>query len=143
MEGTQGVVSLEQAVMRAVAHTLGIAPGQLEIDAPLDSLGFDSLMAVELIVQVEEAAGVKLARMTLLQEGLSTRGLIRIVEEERPKKERPVSARQEHVLPRGARTGDPETHMGETSVADDIAHAVGKLTDAQVDELLRSFTSEN
>jgi NADPH:quinone reductase-like Zn-dependent oxidoreductase/SAM-dependent methyltransferase/acyl carrier protein len=138
-ESGQSFESLEQAVTRAVTNTLGIARDQLDLDASLESLGFDSLMAMEMVVAVEEAVGIKLAKMILMQGGLNTRGLIQIVEDERLKKGLPPAKEleiQKVVI-------DPETYVAGTVYEnDDISSEVSRLTDEQVDQLLISLTNE-
>lgn len=135
--------TLEQAVTRSVAHTLGISSERLEMDAPLETLGFDSLMAMEMVVTVEEAVGIKLAKMVLLQGGLTTRGLVRIVEEEQHKKDLLLIDGQELPVIEGARSGTPVRDESRTSISDDIKLEIGKLTDDQVDALLSSLVNEN
>lgn len=138
-ESGQSLESLEQSVMRAVTNTLGIARDQLDLDASLESLGFDSLMAMEMVVAVEEAVGIKLAKMILMQGGLNTRGLIQIVEDERLKKGLPPAKEVEIQKA----SSDPQTYLaGTVSENDDISNEVARLTDEQVDQLLSSLTNE-
>jgi acyl transferase domain-containing protein/acyl-CoA synthetase (AMP-forming)/AMP-acid ligase II/acyl carrier protein len=51
---------LEDAVRALVAQVLGIPEGQLDGDAPLTSLGMDSLLALELRNRIQAALGVTL-----------------------------------------------------------------------------------
>ena len=61
----QGV--LEAMVRTALGRVLGTPPDRLPTDRSLDSLGVDSLMAVELSVSVEHEIGVKLSTAVLMQ----------------------------------------------------------------------------
>lgn len=70
------------AIAAAVAHVLGVGRSDLDPDTALDTLGFDSLMAVELVVKLEQVTGVRLPKMSLLEAGLNTRGLIDQLEQE-------------------------------------------------------------
>ncbi|MGE0578446.1 SDR family NAD(P)-dependent oxidoreductase [Reyranella sp.] len=67
---------LEQIMVREVCGVLGIDPLGLELDRPLQALGFDSLMAVELIVAVERATGHGLTRMSMLRPDVTTAELV-------------------------------------------------------------------
>ena len=67
---------LGEIVIGEVAGVLGMDPENLDIDQPLPSLGFDSLMAVELMVALENATGFNMTRMTLLRSDLTTANLI-------------------------------------------------------------------
>lgn len=57
-----------------IAKVLSVPPGKLEDDKPLNSLGLDSLMAIELKNSVETSLGTQLAIATLLK-GPSIRDL--------------------------------------------------------------------
>ena len=67
---------LHRILVDQVAGVLGLDPGNLDVDQPLQHLGFDSLMAVELQVAVEKATGHNLQRMELLDPNLTTASLI-------------------------------------------------------------------
>ena len=58
---------LEAMVRTALGRVLGTPPDRLPTDRSLDSLGVDSLMAVELSVSVEHEIGVKLSTAVLMQ----------------------------------------------------------------------------
>ncbi|MGE0230436.1 MAG: SDR family NAD(P)-dependent oxidoreductase [Flavobacteriaceae bacterium] len=67
---------LEQRILSEIAGILGMDADALDVDQPLPSLGFDSLMAVELMVAVEKTAGVRLERMSLLRTDLTPTVLV-------------------------------------------------------------------
>lgn len=67
---------LAAIVVAEVAGVLGMDPERLDVDRPLPSLGFDSLMAVELMVALEKAAGLNMTRMELLRSDMTTAELI-------------------------------------------------------------------
>ncbi|MFC1607330.1 SDR family NAD(P)-dependent oxidoreductase [Candidatus Latescibacterota bacterium] len=76
----------KQKVTDILAHelskVLGISSLKLDIEQSLDSMGFDSLMAVEIVTAVETAMSITLPKMTLLKPGLSVSGLADIVDNE-------------------------------------------------------------
>jgi acyl transferase domain-containing protein/NADPH:quinone reductase-like Zn-dependent oxidoreductase/acyl carrier protein len=67
---------------REIAKVLGISQLKLDIDQPLDALGFDSLMAVEIVTAAETTMNIMLPKMTLLKPGLTISGLSDVVEKE-------------------------------------------------------------
>jgi len=67
---------LQQILSGEVAAILGMDEKNLDINEPLANLGFDSLMAVELVVAVEQATGQELQRMALLRPNFTTADLI-------------------------------------------------------------------
>lgn len=71
---------LIRAVSRAVCDVLGISVEKIDTDKALESYGLDSLMAVELNVQVQALTGVDLPKMTFLQAGLTVTGLADLLE---------------------------------------------------------------
>jgi len=66
---------------KEVAWVLGVAPDGLDHTKPLSTMGFDSLMGVELSVAIETTFGVALPRMALLRPDLTTADLIQTVGE--------------------------------------------------------------
>jgi acyl carrier protein len=108
---------LVERLSKTVASLLGVASDAMSRDVPLESLGFDSLMAVELSMRIQQDVSVELPRMALLSKGLSVDGLARIVSEEygrgRPTRAA-ATARQPGKEP------DPEAIVDELS-ADELA----------------------
>ncbi|MEM7417081.1 MAG: type I polyketide synthase [Gemmatimonadota bacterium] len=69
LSGEDRAEKIREYVMAAVAAVLGLKPEQLALETGLGSLGFDSLMAVELRNRVEEDVGVMLPTGDLLGGG--------------------------------------------------------------------------
>jgi acyl carrier protein len=69
-------------LLREAASALGVAPEKLAPEDPLDALGFDSLMAVEMVTRIERATGAGLPKMSLLRPGMSVADIAALVEEE-------------------------------------------------------------
>ena len=70
---------LTRVITEQIADVLGLDPSNLEIDEPLQNMGFDSLMAVELQVAIEKTTGHSLQRMELLSAGLTAADLVCVV----------------------------------------------------------------
>jgi len=66
---------LELRIHEHVCKVLGTATGKLDAAQPLASLGFDSLMAVELSTRIKKDLGIEVSTMMFLS-GLSTTGLV-------------------------------------------------------------------
>jgi NADPH:quinone reductase-like Zn-dependent oxidoreductase/malonyl CoA-acyl carrier protein transacylase/NADP-dependent 3-hydroxy acid dehydrogenase YdfG/acyl carrier protein len=71
------VEALAQALALAAAPVFGVGTGELSPDTPLRELGIDSLMAVELRVQLSQEVGISLSPMALLS-GPSLRELAEV-----------------------------------------------------------------
>jgi amino acid adenylation domain-containing protein len=65
---------IEAYLLRRVAKVLGTSPEKIDPERPLTELGFDSLMAVELITALKVDLGIKLPVVKILQ-GTSSRAL--------------------------------------------------------------------
>jgi NADPH:quinone reductase-like Zn-dependent oxidoreductase/SAM-dependent methyltransferase/aryl carrier-like protein len=72
----QRLQQLHAILVREISDVLGIDPQTLDKNRPLIDIGFDSLMAVELIVAIERATGYGFSRMGLLRPGVCTAELI-------------------------------------------------------------------
>ncbi|HEX9840752.1 MAG TPA: amino acid adenylation domain-containing protein [Anaerolineales bacterium] len=66
-EPTERQRVLEDFLQRRAARILGMDPGRLGIHQPLDTMGLDSLMAIELRNSLESELGVKLSVASLLR----------------------------------------------------------------------------
>lgn len=66
---------LEDFLLRQTARVLGMVPSSLNLDQPLDTMGLDSLMAMELKNTLESKLGTKLQVASLLQ-GPTISGLV-------------------------------------------------------------------
>jgi acyl carrier protein len=71
---------LNTVIVKTVADVLGTAPSKLNHEQALERYGLDSLMAVELNVQLKDFTGINLSKMTLLQKGLNINELIVIIQ---------------------------------------------------------------
>ncbi|HAV77681.1 MAG TPA: hypothetical protein DCX53_10050, partial [Anaerolineae bacterium] len=58
---------LEDFIQNQTARILGMAPSQLSLNQPLDTMGLDSLMAMELKNSMESKLGINLSVSSLLQ----------------------------------------------------------------------------
>jgi polyketide synthase 12 len=72
--------ALRDAVVSAVASVMSIASAKIEPDRPLQELGLDSLMAVELANQLAHLSGLRLPK-TLLFEHPTPNALARLLQE--------------------------------------------------------------
>jgi len=118
---------LTDVLSREVAGLLGLPVSRLDISQSLAAIGFDSLMAVELVMRIEDVAGIKIPKMKLLKAGLNTQELVGLVEKEMLQ-----------------RTGN-DTEKPEKSISakpDDIPLKVDALSDQEVDNLLMTMLSE-
>lgn len=122
---------LQVIMAREVSGVLGTDPETLDLNRPLQSLGFDSLMAVELTVAIERATGYGFSRMSLLRAEATTAELVREV-----------------AGALGAREGEDGTAPpAETATADlpavpPAAQGVDTLSDQEVDALLRELVND-
>ncbi len=73
---------IKEIVLKQVAGILGIPAAKLNIEQGIDQLGFDSLMAVELVVQIEAKVNIALPKMTLLKPGINVAEIVNILEKE-------------------------------------------------------------
>jgi acyl carrier protein len=71
---------LLNSITKTVAGVLGIAPAKLNREQALEKYGLDSLMAVELNVQLKELTNIDFPKMTLLQKGLNIIELVEMIE---------------------------------------------------------------
>jgi NADPH:quinone reductase-like Zn-dependent oxidoreductase/acyl carrier protein len=73
---------LIESLKKVASNILGLAPDELDVARPLDQLGLDSLMAVELVLGIQEATQIELPKMALLKAGLTLEGIAALVETE-------------------------------------------------------------
>jgi NADPH:quinone reductase-like Zn-dependent oxidoreductase/acyl carrier protein/SAM-dependent methyltransferase len=133
-----------------VATILGVPVSKLDANLPFSALGFDSLMAVELVVRIEETVGIKLPKMTLMRAGLNIYELVDIVEKEIENKRgiitkegKAIENRTEGIEEKGKSIEAAEEKEGveknmESSALgkEDMPANVDELTDEEVEELL-------
>lgn len=122
---------LQVILAREVSGVLGTDPEILDLNRPLQSLGFDSLMAVELTVAIERATGYGFSRMSLLRADATTAELVR-----------------EIAGALGAREGEAATALPEEAATADLpaappaVMAVETMSDFEVDALLRELVND-
>jgi acyl carrier protein len=113
---------------------LGIPAGKLDPRQPLDALGFDSLMAVELVVAIEQKVGIRLQKMSLLRAGMTVLDLVQIIEENLAKTPDDASPNPVPAAPPADPPGPPQTPVP--------APHFMRFSDEQVDTLLESLLLE-
>lgn len=136
--------ALTEGLTELVASILGIPVSNLSPEQPLDKLGFDSLMAVELLVGIESIAGLTIPKIKLLRKGLNIRELVEIVENELPAAY-PVSppstgTRKETVKKVSSETGTLDSTALESMKP--LPVNVDHLSDEEVKAMLASMLSE-
>jgi len=119
---------LEKIVIGEVSSVLGTDAGSLDPTRPLQTLGFDSLMAVELIVAIERATGYGFSRMSLLRPNVTTTELIAEVAGT-------LGGKASEL------TGEISDEAG-TAVSADVEISIEELSDREVDVLLRKLAAE-
>ncbi len=136
---------IEESVSREAARIMGLPPGQLGWDQSLDQLGFDSLMAVELVVAIESLTDIALPKMMLLQPGLTVAELAKaIVKQWTARKQKSAEnipkhagGEKKHEFSRTTLSQKPDADVGAAPPAD-----VNAMSDEEVDSLLYSLLSE-
>ena len=134
---------LESYLCELAAGKLGLAPSNLDIQAPLNSLGVDSLITLELRMQVERDLGV-VVPVTRLLEGPSVASLAEWL-----RGHLPVVAAAPTMPPDGAvpqkTTPEQTAHQqadGAPPRGVDLLTRVPELSDDAVDELLQKVLAE-
>ncbi|WP_232001809.1 type I polyketide synthase [Mycobacterium sp. 852014-52450_SCH5900713] len=133
---------LETYLSELVAGKLGLAPANLDKQTPLNTLGVDSLITLELRMQVERDLGL-VVPVTRLLEGPSVASLAEWLREHLPEQAAGAPATHE-VVPRLA-TPEPTVHRqadGAPSGGIDLLTQVPELSDDAVDELLQKVLAE-
>lgn len=112
-------------VVKDIAGVLGMKPAAVDVNKPLPELGFDSLMAVELSVALENSTGHSFNRMSLLRPDLTAAELIAVIQ--------------------GAISGGEAENGANVTAPDEPAPAeqvgIADLSDAEVDALLRELSA--
>jgi acyl carrier protein len=107
------------------AKIIGIAPAQINLDQPLKTLGFDSLMAVEMRTQLSVDLGVDIP-LTMFAEEVTVTSVATFVNEQLMETLSPVSVT--------AKTNDEQ-------ISEQMLIELNQLTDAEIDTLLSSVLS--
>ncbi|ODR08073.1 beta-ketoacyl synthase [Mycolicibacillus koreensis] len=124
---------IETYLRDLTAAKLGLAPARLDLDAPLNNLGVDSLITLELRIQVERELGVVVPVARLL-DGPSVRALADWLSTQLPGDLGAPSPAAEPAAPAAPAAPAPTPDM-------DLLAQVGDLSDDAVDELLRDVLS--
>ena len=127
----EGLRLLETHLRAQVAEVLHLSSEEVDMEVPITRMGLDSLMAIELKTQIQNALGVSVPIVTFLQ-GLSVSHLL---------------ARLMELLADSAGERSPsdhavaadETRAEASSDARDIPQRVSDLSDDEVDRLLRDL----
>ena len=134
------------AVLRSeVAGVLGVSAAKLDMVQPLDALGLDSLMAVELVTRIEDSTDIKMPKMAVLEPGLTVEGLVNVVEKELVSSDAaspvPPGAPGEDAL-QSANAGSDEPDGNVPGGVPCAPTDVADLSDDEVTSLLSSMLSE-
>lgn len=121
---------VESYLREQVAGKLGLAPSRLDVESPLNDLGVDSLIAVELRSQIERDTGIVVPVVQLL-DGPSVAVLAGRLGE------RLADAGQADTEPAAA--AGPETTDADRSRWADLLDQLPDVPDDDVDELLREL----
>jgi microcystin synthetase protein McyG len=124
-----------------VAKTLALGPSQLDISQPLNNLGLDSLMAVELRNQVKSDLGVDVS-MVKFMEGLSLESLVaHIIEQLSDVKPAAASSR---LPPSSMQEVEKSVAANEinSEQAGQLLAQLDTLDDEKVDELLKTLLTK-
>jgi len=108
-----------------VARILGIAKTSLERNQALDSVGIDSLMAVELVMAIESGLGMTLSKMLLARPGLTVDSLAETIGKELQKQPSQGGETQ-----KAKTTGDNAAEMPLN---------VDEISDGDVDRILKTL----
>jgi acyl carrier protein len=134
---------LESYLCELAAGKLGLTPSTLDIRAPLNSLGVDSLITVELRMQVERDLGV-VVPVTRLLDGPSVASLAGWLRDHLPAVAAGTSATQpDGASPQTARGKTaPQQTDGAPSRGIDLLTRVPELSDDAVEELLQKVLAD-
>ena len=123
-------------IQEQIAKALGLSTAQLDIDQPLNYVGLDSLMAVELRNQLKSELEVEVSVVQFM-EGLSTASLAsKVVEQLTPQDDSVAASNQEQ----------PERSNGSSQVQpsteEKILAKLEQLSDEEVDTMLAAMLSK-
>jgi acyl carrier protein len=135
---------LESYLCDLAAGQLGLAPSSLDIRAPLSSVGVDSLITLELRLQVERDLGI-VVPVTRLLEGPSVASLAGWLGDHLPVVAAGTSATQPDGAPPQKTAPEekaPQETDGAPSRGIDLLTRVPELSDDAVEELLQKVLAE-
>jgi myxalamid-type polyketide synthase MxaB len=120
-----------------LAKTLGITSNEIEVQRPINTMGIDSLMALEMKNRIETELGVTLPIVKFL-EGANTTEIASLLLQEL---ESTQPREQQLVHDVEIDTADPKASTIDSAQAAQILVDIDKLSDAEVDSLLASLNS--
>ncbi len=139
---------LESHVQDLVSQVLRLDPSQLDPQQPLNTLGLDSIMAVDLMSEIESSLGVTLSVESLFPEvtisQLASQMLARLIAHFPEPSAVPVPAQEaiaEHPLSHGQRALWFLQQMAPDSGAYNLVHAARIRTELDIPAFRRAFQS--
>jgi acyl transferase domain-containing protein/NADPH:quinone reductase-like Zn-dependent oxidoreductase/NAD(P)-dependent dehydrogenase (short-subunit alcohol dehydrogenase family)/acyl carrier protein len=126
---------MESYVQQEVAHTLGIDLARLDSEIPLDSLGLDSLMAIELKNRIETNFGINLPLLTFA-DGSSVSHLSARLLDQLEKSSSGESGVQTQAL------GVKQDSASSELEAEDLLARIDELSDSEVHSALSDLLTE-
>ena len=124
---TERVAELEARLLNAAAAVLRCSPSEIDPDAPLNQLGLDSLVGVELRNRVQRDTGVLLPVVSIL-DGASVRSLAALALDKLGQADRPVAVRAATLAAEEAQA---------------LLGRISELDDAEVERLLASLAPDS
>ena len=113
---------------------------KLDPEQPLNTLGFDSLMAVELSIKIEKNLKINLPKMVLLKSGLNALELTKIIDKELSENKTVLYIEKENVSEESE--NDSNSKTVEAKVNDKSSEVdVENLSDDEVDLMLKTLIS--
>jgi acyl transferase domain-containing protein/acyl-CoA synthetase (AMP-forming)/AMP-acid ligase II/acyl carrier protein len=121
---------LETHLQKEIARVLGLEPSKLDLNQPLNTVGLDSLMAIELKNRVETSLGLELPMMALIQGPSIAQLATQLLEQGLGGAAGP------------APTGPASAAEVASEQAQEMLAKVDQLDDAEVDALLNDLVTE-
>ncbi|MBI4470556.1 MAG: SDR family NAD(P)-dependent oxidoreductase [Acidobacteria bacterium] len=127
---------IESYLIDQVARVLGTSTSKLELDRPLNEMGLDSLMTVELKNRIEKEIGISLPTVELMR-GPSISKLSRVLQDQ--------LAGTDSAPRKPPKAQIPITIDGgkKTAAAGSLLEGIDELSDQEVDSLLSTLVDQN
>jgi aryl carrier-like protein len=130
--------ALVSHLRQQVARVLGLAPSKLDVQQPLNRVGLDSLMAVELKNRIEVDLGIALPTVELLEGPSITQLATRLLNQLGAASTAPVV---QPAAPAGKKPTAPRTAITQPE-AEALLARRDELSTAEVDTLLGNLLTE-